>query len=162
MSPSVYKKRISLVCASRVTLKRRVFDALEISGHALHEKVLQRQIGVGTLVNSQQRRALAVRQLNRWSTACQPLVNRTFGSLSNLHRISFLRACEETFRTVFHSALEGQRGGWLPRPPKCRNLVLPSVAPPRRPPCAVPTRPARCVSGFRTRQVTMDLCFPGE
>ena len=36
-----------------------------IPGHALHEKGLQRQIGVGTLVNSQQRRALAVPVINR-------------------------------------------------------------------------------------------------
>ena len=41
--------------------------------------------------------------------------------------------------------------------PKCRHLVLPSVAPPRRPPCAVPTRPARCVSGFWTRQVYANI-----
>ena len=43
-----------------------------IPGHALHEKGLQRQIAVGTLVNSQQRRALAVPRLNRG----QPRVNR--------------------------------------------------------------------------------------
>ena len=39
--------------------------AIFIPGHALHEKGLQRQIAVGTLVNSQQRRALAVPRLNR-------------------------------------------------------------------------------------------------
>ena len=51
-----------------------------IPGHALHEKGLQRQITVGTLVNSQQRRALAVPRLNRRSTAGQPRVNRlSFG-----------------------------------------------------------------------------------
>ena len=38
-------------------------------------------------------------------------------------------------------------------PLKCRHLVLPSVAPPCRPPCDVPTRPAHCVSEFWTRQV---------
>ena len=43
-----------------------------VPGHALHEKGLQRQIAVGTLVNSQQRRALAVPRLNRGSTAGQP------------------------------------------------------------------------------------------
>ena len=45
-------------------------------GHALHEKGLQRQIAVGTLVNSQQRRALAVPVINRLPTAGQPRVNR--------------------------------------------------------------------------------------
>ena len=39
---------------------------LEVPGHALHEKRLQRQIGVGTLVNSQQRRALAIPVINQW------------------------------------------------------------------------------------------------
>ena len=42
----------------------------------MHEKGLQRQIGVGTLVSSQGRRALAVPLVNRLSTAGQPLVNR--------------------------------------------------------------------------------------
>ena len=36
-----------------------------LPGHALHEKGLQRQIGVVPLVNSQQRRALAVPVINR-------------------------------------------------------------------------------------------------
>ena len=78
-----------------------------VPGHALHEKGLQRQIAVGTLVNSQQRRALAVPRLNRWSTAGQPLVNRLFCSPTGLHWISFVLACEETFRTVVYGTLEG-------------------------------------------------------
>ena len=47
-----------------------------IPGHALHEKGLQRQKGVGPLVGSQERRALLVPLINRLSTAYQPLVNR--------------------------------------------------------------------------------------
>ena len=50
--------------------------SLPIPGHALHEKGLQRQIGVSTLVSSQERRALAIPLINRLSTAGQPLVNR--------------------------------------------------------------------------------------
>ena len=42
----------------------------QVPGHALHEKGLQRQIGVGTVVSSQERRALLVPRLNRWSTVC--------------------------------------------------------------------------------------------
>ena len=38
-------------------------------GHALHEKGLQRQIGVGTLVSSQERRALFVPRIYRGLTA---------------------------------------------------------------------------------------------
>ena len=51
-------------------------NAMLIPGHALHEKGLQRQIGIGTLVSSQERRALAVLLINRLSTADQPRVNR--------------------------------------------------------------------------------------
>ena len=47
-----------------------------IPGHALHEKGLQRQIDVGTMVSSQQRRALLVPRLNRGSTGGQPRFNR--------------------------------------------------------------------------------------
>ena len=47
-----------------------------IPANVLHEKGLQRQIGVGTLVSSQERRALAVPLINRLSAAGQPLVNR--------------------------------------------------------------------------------------
>ena len=53
------------------------FDKLFIlyPGLALHEKGLQRQIGFGTLVSSQERRALAVPLINRGSTAGQPLIS---------------------------------------------------------------------------------------
>ena len=44
-------------------------------GHALYDKDLQRQISVGTLVSSQERRALAVQLMNRLSFAGQSLVN---------------------------------------------------------------------------------------
>ena len=49
-------------------------DQQLIPGHALHAKGLQRQIGVVTLVSSQERRALLVPRLNRGSTAGQPVV----------------------------------------------------------------------------------------
>ena len=51
----------------------RVFDLRllrsKIPEHALHEKGLQRQIGVGTLVSSQERRALFVPRIYRGLTA---------------------------------------------------------------------------------------------
>ena len=83
----------------------------DIRGHALHKKGLQRQTGVGTLVSSQQRKALAVPLLNRGSTAGQLLVNRLFCSSTGLHRISFVRSSEESFRTVFFGAPEGKTDG---------------------------------------------------
>ena len=50
----------------------RVLDStgsLLVPGHALREKSLQKIIGAGTLLSSQERRALAVPLINRWSTA---------------------------------------------------------------------------------------------
>ena len=41
------------------------FDKIVFPGHALHEKGLQRQKGVGPLVNSQERRAAVVPVINR-------------------------------------------------------------------------------------------------
>ena len=80
---------------------------IHVPEHALHEKGLQRQIAVGTLVNSQQRRALAVPLLNRGQTTDQPLVNRRFCSSTDLHRISFVHACEETFRKEAYDSMKG-------------------------------------------------------
>ena len=53
----------------------RVLES-QITGHALHEKGLQRQKGVGPLVSSQEQRALLVPLINRGnrSTAGQPRV----------------------------------------------------------------------------------------
>ena len=51
--------------SNSATLPRDIIANRMIPGHALHEKGLQRQIGVGTLVNNQQRRALAVPVINR-------------------------------------------------------------------------------------------------
>ena len=58
----VYKKK-SAVQVVASDEQRALF--IPIPGHALHEKGFQRQIGVGTLINSQQRRALAVPVINR-------------------------------------------------------------------------------------------------
>ena len=44
-------------------------ESSEIPGHALLEKGLRGQMGVGTLVSSQGQRAAVVPQINRLSTA---------------------------------------------------------------------------------------------
>ena len=77
-------------------------------GHALHEKGLQKQKGVGTLVSSQERKA-AVVPLSRWCTANKPRVNRSLCSSVGLNEISFVRASEKTFRKHF-SVLCGAKG----------------------------------------------------
>ena len=124
-----------------------------VPGHALYEKGLQRQIGVGTLVSSQERRGLAVPSTNRGSTAGQPLVNRGFSSSVGLHRISFVRASEETSRTVssIRWRARGRVVSWPDRPDGVPSYPAPT--PLAAPPCAAPTRPARSVSGFWIRQV---------
>ena len=47
----------------------RKTTTLAIPGHALHDKGVQRQIGVGTLVSSKERRAAVVPVINRLATA---------------------------------------------------------------------------------------------
>ena len=51
-------------------------DAAPIPGRALREKGLQRQQGVGPLVNSQERKTAVVPLFNRSSTGYQPVVNQ--------------------------------------------------------------------------------------
>ena len=92
-----------------------------IPGHALHEKGLQRQIGVGTLLSSQKRRALFV-----------PRFNRTFCSSTGLHRISFVRAFEESFRRVVFGTLLGTRDRCPLGGPNRRRSFRPGPAWPRR------------------------------
>ena len=50
-------------------MRELFFGSELIPGHALHEKGLQRQIGVGTLVSSQEQIALLVALINRGLTA---------------------------------------------------------------------------------------------
>ena len=120
-----------------------------VPGHALHEKGLQRQIGVGTLVRSQERRAIAVPVINRGSTAgfVPPAVYIGFplfvlpksrsGQLSSMPR--------RARRTV---------DSWANR--SVDVLSCPAPRRPVAPPCAAPTRPARGMSGFWIRQIGPD------
>ena len=64
----------------RSVLAVSLINRKSIPRHALHEKCLQRQIGVFTLFSSQERIALAVPLINRLSTADEPVVNRGFCS----------------------------------------------------------------------------------
>ena len=123
-----------------------------LPGHALHEKGLQRQIGVCT---DQQPGTKSSRR-----PADKPVVNRGFCSSIGLHRISFVLASEETFGTV-SSMLRKARGkvvSWANRPVGVGVPFYP--APPRTaaPPSAAPPRPARGMSGVWTRQLVADQC----
>ena len=62
------------------------------------------------------------------------IVNRTFGFSIGLHMISFVRAFEESFRTVVFDALGGKRLGRLLGKRTRRGLVLPRPVPGHSPP----------------------------
>ena len=77
----------------------------DVRGHALHEKGLQRQLGVGTLVSSQERRALLVPLMNPLQTADGPVVNRgsTAGFASppvyiGIPSFVLAQGCEEAYQ----------------------------------------------------------------
>ena len=57
--------RLAVRRLSRLAYNVAAFDIRHVPGYALHEKGLQRQTGVGTLVSSQERRAIAVSVINR-------------------------------------------------------------------------------------------------
>ena len=78
--------------------------------------------------------------------AHKPVVNRGFCSSTGLHRIFFVRACEESFRTVVYDTLEGWGDGWLLGHPIRRRSVMSDSTASRRPvvrrtvPTSVPKR----------------------
>ena len=130
----------------------RITIVIIIPGHALHEKGLQRQIGDGTLVSSQERRALAVPLINRGSTAdfVPPSVYIRFRVfvLPKRRPGQFLRLAG------------GQEGGLSPgridttasRPTQPRSPSPPRRAPPR------PDRPVVC-PGFGFDKLLLSLLY---
>ena len=88
--------------------------------HVLHEKGLQRHLGVGTLASSQ-KETLFVLLVNRWLCS-------SMGSHGN----SFVRASEEAFRPGVLESLGGKRVGCLVGEPTRRGPVLLAVVVPRR------------------------------
>ena len=94
-------------------------------------------------------------RINRGWTGYWPRVNRGFCSSIGLHRISLDFAYGKTFRRRVFDALEGSGDPCLLGKQFCWYPVLPDPRP-ATPPCA-PTRPARGMSGFWTRQVMNDV-----
>ena len=85
------------------------FCIRQVPRHALREKGLQRQRGVGPLVSSQDRGAHVVPRIIRGSSADQ---TRSFCPPIGLHRISLVRASEESFKTVCASCPGRCEGQW--------------------------------------------------
>ena len=81
------------------------------------------------------------------------MVNRGFCSSTGLHRISFVRGYGESFRTVVLRYPGGLEGRLASGPTELSAPCSAQLPPSRCPPCAAPTGPVRCVSGFWTRQV---------
>ena len=104
-----------------------------VPGHALHDKVFQRQ-----MVSSQERRAAVTPRLNRGSTArCVP---------PSVYLGFRLVVITKNFKTIVFDALEGKKAGCLLGGPTRRRPDLRCRAPPcrtavRRP---APPRPAVC------------------
>ena len=93
-----------------------------VPGHALHEKGLQRQIGIGPLVRSQERRALAVPQVNHWLCSYIGLNG------------GFLNSCfpKKRCKIALFDALEGKRDCCFLGEPFNRRPVLPGTPAPAR------------------------------
>ena len=88
-------------------------------GHALHEKGLQSQIVIGTLPNSQERRA----------AVDKPVINQMLCCPIGLNCISFVFASEESFRIFVSDALGGKKVRYILGEPTSRRPVLPRLAP---------------------------------
>ena len=102
-------------------------------GHALHEKGLQRQMGVGTLVSSQERRAPLVQQINRRRTGRERDVNRGFCSSVGVKNEFDCSCFRRNVQGSVLGSLGGKRESSLLAGSTQRRPVLPSPAPPRRP-----------------------------
>ena len=122
---------------------------LRFPGYALRVKGLQRQIGVGTSVSSQERRALLVPWLNRWSTVVFVLLSVYIG-----FPLPVLLKKRSAQLFSMPRRARGSVVSWANR-----SVGVPSCPAQPRPaalPCAAPTRPARGMSGFWIRQVGFD------
>ena len=113
--------------------------AVHLPEHALHEKGLQKQIGVGTLVSSQEQRALFVPLIN----CCQTLVNRCFCS-SVVFKYELDCSCfQKDIQESVFDLLEGKSEGCLFAG---STLWRPVLSSPALPHCSAmrrtdPTRP---------------------
>ena len=128
-----YKVRYFLVQCDCIWFS---FSRIEISEHASHEKGLQRQIGVGTLVSHQKRRAAVVPQISRGSPA---------GFVFPSVYIGFRLFVPPETRSVCWW-IKGSVASWANRPvgvPCCPSPPRLAVLP-----CAAPSRPARDMFGF--------------
>ena len=108
------------------------------------KRVYRDKIGVGTLVSSQEPRALFVSLINRLQTGCQPLVNRLFcSSVGFKYEFRLFVLPKRRSRECSLDSLEGKSEGCLLAGSTQRRPVLSSPALPRCP--AVrrpdPTRP---------------------
>ena len=111
---------------------------------------LQRQIGVGTLVSSQDRRALAVLLMNRLITAGFVPPSGYMG----FPLFVLAKGRSGQLSTILWRA-KGTVSFWATRPDGVPFCPVPPR--PAAPPCAAPTRTARGMFWFWTRQVLLSL-----
>ena len=125
-----------------------IFCGPNIPRHALHEKGLHRQIRIGTLVSSKDRRAADVPRVNRLSTAGFVLASLYMG----FRLFVFPTSCAGHLSSML---LKANRTvvPWSNRPIGVQSCPAPPG--PAAPPCLAPPRLACGVSRFWVRQVNL-------
>ena len=97
--------RVTTTCLYHLLISLLIFSKPLYFESLLKKLILYRYIDLcrkialieksnGPLVSSQEQRVLLVLQINRLSTGCQPVVNRSLCSSIGLHRVSLVRASE--------------------------------------------------------------------
>ena len=121
------------------------------------KKIYNDKEGAGPLVSTQERRAAIVLQINRSSTARQPVVV-FFDSLYMIRFSLFVLPPRRPGQLFSVLGVENERScPGCPAPPR-PGPALPSPAPCHPvPPCPTPPRPARGMSGF---WILLVLIFP--
>ena len=142
--PSVGLHGYSFVVASGETFTTFVFDAFAGTRH--EARLCPARINLPGRPAKPPRRAptdptrpSCVRVLDS-TGACQLVVNRSLCSSVGLHKVSHVRASEESFRRFVFGTLGGTRDGRLLGQPFCRRSALPRRVP-------RPNLPMTC-SGF--------------
>ena len=86
------------------------------------------------------------------------IVNRTFCFLSGLYKITFVRASENTLRTMIYGSLEGKRIGLLLGGPNRRRPALSRPARPAPPPTIIRIQKKRFLN-FNTPNQKTNVIF---
>ena len=141
--------RTDIACTYSISKTRRIYSCMRKTFGTISKRhtfpdmscmeILQIQLGVGTLVSNQERRAAVVHRMNREKTADKPRIHRlstssTAGFVLPSFYIDFLCSCfQKQALDSFFDRLENKRDACFLGKPTCRRPDLPVIAPPNRP-----------------------------